>query len=166
MKTAALPLAFAFLLLPSCSQDPLAGLSAFQGEWAGTHKILGEEGEHAASYSVRRDGDELIWEFQSGFQGGFTGRARQRWDAASGELVETWTDSTAPDAPMEIRGSFDAQTGVMLMKGMAPDWSTGAQVEYQHETTRIARDEWKYVMRQQQAGGEFVEVMWIHMRRK
>lgn len=166
MKVAALPLAFALLLVPSCSQNPMSGLSAFEGEWAGTHKILGEEGEHAASYSVRREGEALIWDFQSGFGGGFTGRAQQRWDDAAGQLVENWTDSTAPDAPMEIRGSFDAKTGVMLMSGMAPDWSTGAQVLYQHETTRISKDEWKYVMRQQQTGGEFLEVMWIHMKRK
>lgn len=166
MKIAALPAAFALLLAPSCSQDRLAGVDAFAGDWIGTHKILGEDGEHAATYAVHREGDVLVWQFSSGFQGGFTGQALLRWDEKLGQFVEAWTDSAMPEAAMETAGSFDSKTGVMLMTGMAPDWTTGEPVAYQHETTLLSKDEWKYVMHQATAEGGFREVMWIHMRRK
>ena len=166
MRLAALPCLLALAAAPSCARDSLAGLDAFAGEWAGTHEILGEGVQHAAGYSVRRDGDSLVWDFQSGFQGGFTGRGVLRRDAAGGGLVETWTDSTMPGQPMDTTGSFDAARGVLTMSGEAPDWTTGAPVGYRHETTLVSPDEWRYVMHQRQADGSWREVMWIVMRRK
>lgn len=167
MKSAALPaVLLALLLLPACARDPLQGLAAFEGEWTGTHKILGDPAEYPATYSVRRDGEALVWDFQSGFQGGFTGRAQQRWDAERGLFVESWTDSATPDAATEVSGGFDARTGVLLMSGTAPDWASGAPVGYRHETTILSQDEWKYAMHQEQADGAYREVMWIHMIRR
>lgn len=167
MKLAPHAAVLAITLLASCSHaDPMASLSPFEGEWAGTHKILGDETEYAASYVVRREADALVWEFSSGFQGSFTGRAVQRWDADKGVFVETWTDSATPDSPTEVSGSFDAKTGLMMMSGEAPDWVSGAPVGYEHHTTLVSQDEWRYVMKQEAADGNFREVMWIHMKRK
>ena len=166
MKIAGLPALLALAGLPSCSGDPVDRLQVFVGEWSGTHKILGEDGEHPASYAVRREGKVLVWDFQSGFQGGFTGRALQRWDKARQVFVEAWTDSTTPDSAIELAGSFDAKTDVLLMTGLAPDWVTGALVGYRHETTLVSQDEWTYVMKQAGPDGSYREVMWLHMRRK
>lgn len=166
MRTFALPPTIVLALLASCSCDPLASLEQFEGEWTGTHKILGEDVEHAASYSIHREGGVLVWNFQSAFQGGFTGRALQRWDQDSGQFIEAWTDSLTPDAATEITGTYDAQARVLLMSGEAPDWTTGAPVAYRHRTTVLSQNEWDYVMQQATPDGNYREVMWIHMIRR
>ena len=166
MKFFALPALLALTFLPSCSRDPLTSLQVFEGEWSGTHKILGEDGEHPASYSVHREDGVLVWNFQSGFQGGFTGRALQRWDKKRGLFIEAWTDSMTPDAATEIAGTYDSNTRVLLMSGEAPDWVTGAPVHYRHQTTIVSQNEWNYVMQQAAPDGGSREVRWIHMIRR
>jgi hypothetical protein len=166
MKLAPHAAALALILLASCSHDPMASLAAFEGDWVGTHKILGEDTEHAATYAVRREADVLVWDFTSGFQGSFTGRALQRWDKEKKVFIEAWTDSATPDSATEVSGTFDAKTGLMIMTGTAPDWVSGAQVGYEHHTTLVSPNEWKYVMKQEGPDGAFREVMWIHMKRK
>lgn len=156
--------AVAALLLGSCSGGPLAPLRGFVGSWSGTHRLLGEETGHPASYQVREEGEALVWEFRSEWGGGFTGRGVQRWDAEAGEFVETWSDSQAPEEEWRTRGSWDAASATLTMRGEGEDWESGARIPFTHRTVRVGADAWRYVMIAERAAGP-VEVMWIEMRR-
>ncbi len=155
------------LLAAGCSApaEPLAHLYRLQGSWIGTQRTLGGAAV-AASYEIRREGENLVWEFHSEFGGGFSGRGVQRWDAGAAEIVETWTDSSAPGQEQTLRGAFDAGAATLVMRGAGPDPEDGATIPYVHTTRILAPDAWSYVMRIEPPGREAQDVMWIEMRRK
>lgn len=148
------------------SGDPLAGLRALEGSWVGTHRVLGDEAEHAASYAIRSEGDALVWEFQSAWGGGFSGRGVQRWDPLHARVEERWTDSSAPEREVVQHGAFDPRSGYLVMRSEEAAPEGGAPTAYLHTTRIVSPDEWTYVMRMTPPGGEPREVVWIVMRRE
>lgn len=154
----------ATLLTASCAGRPMAPLADFEGSWAGTHRIAGDEAVYPATYEVRAEADALIWEFRSEWGGGFTGRGVQSWDPDRGEFVEIWTDSMQ-GPPLTMRGQWDAATATLLMHAEGEDWESGAKIPYQHRTVQSGSDAWSYTMIAEKADGP-VEVMWIEMKRQ
>lgn len=146
--------------------DPLDGLRVLEGSWVGTHRVLGDDAEHAATYEIHRAGETLVWEFQSAWGGGFSGRGVQQWDPLRAQVVERWTDSSAPEREIHLHGAFDPDTGFLVMRSEEPAADGGAPTAYLHTTRILAPDAWSYVMRMIPPGGAARDVVWIEMRRE
>jgi hypothetical protein len=164
-RLAASSLAAAAAACSAPDADPLAGLRVLQGSWTGTHRVLGDESMHAARYVIRSEGGTLVWEFESDFSGGFTGRGVQHWNPLHARILESWTDSSAPGREWILDGAFDRGAGILVMRGEDPAADGGAPTVYLHTTRIRSRDAWSYVMTMTSPGEEPLEVVWIEMRR-
>lgn len=153
--------------LTSCgSAEPPTARAHFEslvGEWEGTHRILGYPDPFPATYTIAMDGDVVVHNFSSEFEGGFTGHERMTF-AENGELVATWTDSGGDDN-LVSRGSWDAETNTLTMRGEGTSWTDPEKtIQYRHVTV-YGDDTTSYTMHMTEDGQE-QEVMWIEMTRK
>ena len=145
---------------PPSARDHFASLV---GDWEGSHKILGYPEEFEASYTISMEGDVLVHNFTSAFEGGFTGYERMTI-AEDGELVATWSDSSSEEN-LVTRGSWDAETNTLTMQGEGTSWTDPEKkIQYRHVTV-YGDDTLSYTMHMTEDGQE-QEVMWIEMSRK
>lgn len=142
--------------------DPLDAVTAFEGGWAGTHKMMGVEEEFAASYSIKRVDDTLVWDFESTFQGGFTGQAILRWDEERGQWAESWKDSSGEPESISY-SDWDAATSTMRSSAKGTDWNDPTIELMIHGRTVISETGFDYTMTYSYPDGKTTEVMWIHM---
>ena len=160
---------FAAVCMISCSVeesvsplDPLDAVAAFEGKWTGTHKMMGVEEEFGATYSIHRVEDTLVWDFESTFQGGFTGKAVLRWDEERGQWAETWTDSTGEPETVSY-SDWDAATSTMRSSAAGTDWNDPTIELTIHGLTVVSEAGFDYTMTYSYPDGKTTEVMWIHM---
>jgi len=150
---------------PHTSDASLADFAFLEGEWTGTHRVMGVDADFTASYQIAiEDGDTLIHEFQSDWNGGFTGREELRVAPDGKRFSAHWTDSADPNG-MESIGSFDQEARTLEMFGYGVDWEQpDQQVLYRHRTV-YQDSSFSYTMSVQQEEGLYTEVMWIEMNR-
>jgi hypothetical protein len=142
--------------------DPLDTVSAFEGEWTGTHKMLGIEDAFAASYSIKRVDDTLVWDFESTFMDGFTGQAIWRWDKERGQWAETWKDSSGEPESVSY-SDWDAATATMRSSTPGKDWNDPTIDLMIHGKAVVGEHGFDYTMTYSYPDGKTTEVMWIHM---
>ena len=134
------------------------------GEWEGTHRVMGNEHEYEARYTISMEGEVLVHAFASEWDGGFTGYERMSI-SPDGELIAVWTDSGSEEAS-ESRGSWDGVERVLTMIGSGESLlEPGTQVEYRH-TTKYGRGSMAYTMTVVEADGSTQKLMWINMKKK
>jgi|FLOH01.1.fsa_nt_gi hypothetical protein len=159
-------LLFAAVCLFSCTakvtETPLDTVSGFEGNWTGTHKMLGIEEEFAATYHIQRVADTLVWEFTSTFEGGFTGTAVLSWDAGRAQWAESWKDSGG-EAESVSYGDWDATTATMRASSPGKDWNDPSLDINVLGTTVLKDGAFDYTMTNSYPDGKTTEVMWIHM---
>jgi hypothetical protein len=154
-------------LLPACSAepaDPLDAVAGFVGKWSGTHRLLGVEEVFEASYVIERVEDQLVWDFVSTFQGGFTGHAELSWDATRGKWSESWRDSGGDEDSLAY-GDWDAEDSTLRSSSQGVDWTDPSIKVTIHNTTVLQADDFDYTMTFSYPDGRTTEVMWIHMTR-
>jgi hypothetical protein len=156
------------LFLPSCGGQVESNDGTPQvfrealGNWTGTHKLMGSDELHDASYKVFMDGENLVHEFTSNYGGGFTGR--ESMHAHDSELHATWTDSQESEK-MESNGSYDAASRTLTMTGEGADWEDPSKtVTYKHVTV-YGEGTSSYTMTVIDPTGNEAQVMWIEMKK-
>lgn len=157
------------LLLGACSSgttaSPLDAVGGFVGSWQGSHELLGYDTVFDAGYEVRIEGDSMLWDFTSNFEGGFTGHAELLWDEARGQWAESWEDSSGAEKEWSY-GDWDAATGTMISTSPGVDWMDPTVEVTVTNTTVLTDDQYDYVMSFTYPDGRVVEVMWIRMTRQ
>ena len=160
--------AFTVAVLCSCSGETkpanpsIEDVAGFVGNWSGTHRLLGDETVYPASYVVKQVGEELIWDFASEVNGGFTGHAVLHWDETKGKWAESWKDSGGDDQSWTY-GDWDAATKTMRSSAPGKDWTDESIDVTIHNTNTLGEGEFDYTMTFSYPAGKTTEVMWIHM---